>query len=161
MNEPSKFYTQHHAVEAPVIDGREFRPFWRVRTRLDQLLADRAITFSMWRAGVTFRRLAELVLAGQWPAKGPGLDGVKIGGGYDITVARRIDAIDRLGWIRLQLGGVAFDLLEAHAVDDVTWVELGKHYGVHAKTVRNWTIAALALLAEVIWSGGRDVREKL
>jgi hypothetical protein len=46
MNEsgPSAHFRQHHDVEAPCVDDRHFRPAWRVLTRLDGLLADKAIT---------------------------------------------------------------------------------------------------------------------
>lgn len=160
MNEPSKFYTQHHAVEAPVIDGREFRSWWTVRKtlRLDELLKDQAITFAMWRAGVSFRLLAEIVAASELPAHWLDSPG---GGGTMDRIVISVDADKKLNNIRREVGRFWFRLLELHLVDDLTWAELGRRLNVHRKTARNWTIAALALLAEVIWSGGRDVREKL
>ena len=152
-SEPSKFYQQHHAVEAPVIDGVAFRPYWRVCTRLDQLLADRAINTTIWRAGVEFRAIAELVMRDQW--KAPNLDRVS-GGGMDMTVPKRIDALKRKASVRRDLGNFAVDLLELHLVGDLPWVQLGQHYGVDRRTARGWTISALQGLACVLWSGSHE-----
>jgi len=52
---PTALYRQHHDVEAPRVDDRHFRPAWRVLTRLDGLLADRAITSAEWHAAADFR----------------------------------------------------------------------------------------------------------
>jgi hypothetical protein len=59
MNEsaPSALYRQHHDVEAPRVDDRHFRPAWRVLTRLDGLLADKAITAAEWHAAADYREL--------------------------------------------------------------------------------------------------------
>lgn len=150
MTEPSSFYRQHHAVEAPAIDGAEFRPYWRVWTRLDQLLADRAINSNQWRAGVEFRRIAELVLSDQW--KPPNLD--RVGGGQDNMIPKRIDALKRKAYIRGALGSFAVDLLELHLVGDLPWVQLGEHYGVDRRTAREWTIVSLTALPYVVWGKG-------
>lgn len=155
MTEPSKFFTQHHAVEAPTIDERSFRPFWRVRTHLDALLIDGAIGWPVWRAAVEYRTLAEVVLAGQWPAKWLDADQADNSrGGFDVSIAFRIDAVDRLKSIHRALGNFPTGLLQAHLVDDLKWVELGRRYSVHAKTARSWTVVTLGALAEVIWNGG-------
>jgi hypothetical protein len=63
MNEsaPSLEFRQHHDVEAPRIDDRHFRPAWWVLTRLDRLLADRAITSAEWHAAADFRELVDRV----------------------------------------------------------------------------------------------------
>lgn len=151
MTEPSRFFTQHHAVEAPSIDERAFRAYWRVWTRLDQLLADRAINSLTWRAGVEFRRLQELVLTDQW--KTPNLDHIG-GGGSDMTMPRRMDALKAVALVRRDIGSFAVDLLELHLVADLPWETLGKQYGVHRKTVRGWTIVALEVLPYVLWQRG-------
>ena len=153
MTEPTKYFRQHHAVEAPAIDEQSFRPFWRVRTRLDQLLIDGAILWPVWRAGMSFRVLAEIVLAAQHGTNR--LDYSDRPAAFDASIARRIDAIKRLGELRRALGGFALDLLEAHAVDDLSWAALGRRYGVHGKTARTWTIVALQALAGVLWGEKR------
>ena len=151
MTEPSPFFRQHHAIEAPAIDGAEFRPYWRVWTRLDQLLADRAINATTWRAGVDFRRIAELVLSDQW--KTPNFEHVG-GGGGENSVPRRLDALKRKAHIRAALGSFAVDLLELHLVGDLPWMQLGEHYGVDRRTARSWTIIALEALPYVMWQRG-------
>lgn len=146
MTEPSKFFTQHHAVEPPAIDALAFRPFWHIRSRLDGLLIDEAISWQAWRAAVAFRTAAEIVLSETWRSQWaidrhqPGRSGV--------TIGRRVDAATRLRVIRHSLGEWKFTLLECHLVDDLSWSELGRKYRVHAKTVRRWTIAALNALPE-------------
>jgi hypothetical protein len=153
MTEPTKYFQQHHAVEPPAIDGTAFRPYWSVRTRLNDLLRYRAISPIVWRAGIDFRRLAEIVLSEEWPA--PGFQQSGSGSaGFDVAIPRRIDAIDRLHFVRQKIGGFAVDLLEAHTVDDEPWEQMGKRYGVHPKTVRQWTILALNANAAVIWLRG-------
>ena len=69
MNElaPSAWYRQHHEVEAPRVDDRHFRPAWRVLTRLDGLLADRAITAAEWHAAADYRELVDQVARGTDP----------------------------------------------------------------------------------------------
>jgi hypothetical protein len=59
MNEsaPTALYRQHHDVEAPHVDDRHFRQAWRVLTRLDGLLADKASTAAEWHAAADFREL--------------------------------------------------------------------------------------------------------
>lgn len=146
MPGPTDQYRQHHAVDVPKVDADSFRPFWRVRTRLDQLLLDRAITVPEWRAAIMLRTLAEIVLSASWrstPLDRNEPSGIATG----IAVARRLDAIDRLQQIQAALGGWAFGLLESHVVNDQTWVDIGARLNVHPKTARNWTILALKALA--------------
>ncbi|HEY2528078.1 MAG TPA: hypothetical protein VGJ20_09055 [Xanthobacteraceae bacterium] len=151
MAEPSAFFRQHHAVEPPAIDALAFRPFWRVRTRLDQLLIDGAISFPEWRAGQIFRTLAERVLAATWRSQW--VDRVQVPAtSFDRGLAARADALKQLAAIHAALGGFAVNLLEAHIVNDERWKELGPRLGVHPRTARQYTIAAVKALAMVIWN---------
>lgn len=61
-----------------------------------------------------------------------------------VALARRMDARSRLRHVLGELGTVAFDLLEAHVVNNEDWTEIAKR----------WTIA-LKGLAVVIWQGGK------
>ena len=153
MTEPSPFFRQHHAVEAPAIDDATFRPYWRLRPRLDQLLLDRAISITEWRAATLFRGDAERVAARRWRTSSTD----RASGGGDLAIAigltRYLDAAARLNEINRAIGAWAFDLLEAHIVDDLSWRLLGERYGVHSKTARSWTILSLRALAMVI--GGK------
>jgi len=150
VSEPTKYFQQHHAVEAPAIGEHSFRPFWRVRTRLDQLLIDGAISFPVWRAAALFRTLSEIVIADDWPATSMTFsEGGALG--FDVSSIRRIDALNRLHAIRNCVGRTVFAMIERHVVEDQSWTQLAGYYGVHPKTVRSWTIAALQALAAIIW----------
>jgi len=153
MTEPSGFFRQHHAVEAPAIDGAHFRQHWSVVPKLEQLKTDRAISWSVWLAAVEFRRVLEIVLMDQW--KPPSFDHVGGGGGFD-PGPRRIDALKRKAIVRGHIGSWAVDLLELHLVADLPWEDLGRRYGVHRSTARRWTIHTLEVLPYVVWRGNAE-----
>jgi hypothetical protein len=153
MAEPSPFFRQHHAVEAPAIDQWHFRTYYRVWTRLDQLKADRAISPYVWLCGCEYRRIAELVLSDEFHPPNFEYGGMGHNSrGTDFDPSRgRIDAGNHKAEIRKHLGGFAINLLELHLVGDLPWETLGKLYGVHRKTVKRWTIECLDGLAFVVW----------
>lgn len=152
MTGPSPFYRQHFTVEAPAIDERTFRPFFRIRTGLDQLHDDATISETEWRAARAFGDLALLAIATDWPTKWFGFDqSEKTRFGADVGIAGRIDARKRLRAIRRSLGRDDFALLEVHVVYDLTWTEIGRRLGVHPKTAKRRTIAAIKALTAVIW----------
>jgi hypothetical protein len=146
VTEPSPQLHQHHAIDPPAIDYATFRPFWRIRTRLDTLLLDGAISFAVWRAGVAFRTAAEIVIRETWRSRmaETRMAEANAPGGM---LARRVDAANQLRAIRAALGGFAFDVLEMHLVEDMSWSELGRRCGVHSKTARAWVVTALQGLA--------------
>jgi hypothetical protein len=43
-NAPSSFFRQHREVEAPKVSARAFGPGWRIRTNLDRLGLEGAIS---------------------------------------------------------------------------------------------------------------------
>ena len=145
MSEPSRWWRQHHGLEAPAIDFGAWRPYWRLRTRLDRLLLDGAITVHEWRQAVQLRRLVEAARAAVLPIHR--LDGEPSGGDSGPALARRVDAMARLDQVRAGLGVFALGLLEACLVDDCSWRYLGDRLGVDPKTARAWTIIALRALA--------------
>lgn len=147
MIAPSAYFRQHHAVEAPLIDDRNFRLSYRVVPRLDQLMVDRAIPLSAWYAGIMFRLAAEIVISEDWPSSS--MVYADDGGLRDFGQGLRVDARKRLRDIRRALGDRDYFLLELHIVADLDWRELGRRRGVHPKTVRRWTIAALNRLAAI------------
>ncbi|HEY2533942.1 MAG TPA: hypothetical protein VGJ20_39480 [Xanthobacteraceae bacterium] len=150
MAEPNAYFRQHHAVEAPAIDALQFRPFWRVRSRLDQLLIDGAISVPEWRAGQVFRNLAERIISATWRSQW--VDRVHVPAtNFDRGLAARADAFKQLAAIHAAMGGFAVNLLEAHIVNDERWKDMGGRLGVHPRTARQWTIAAVRALATVIW----------
>jgi hypothetical protein len=121
MNEsgPSALYRQHHDVEAPSVDERHFRPAWRVLTRLDGLLADKAITAAEWHAAADYREL--------WGVSHATLIGSSIGRAsigtaghqaFDVSLAGELDALARLREVRRALGAWPCTLLYLSVVRD-------------------------------------------
>jgi hypothetical protein len=153
MNEaaPSVFYRQHHDVEIPRVDDRHFRPAWRVLTRLDGLLADKAITAAEWHAAADFRELWDQVARSALLRSPIGRASMGIAGhrAFDGSLAGDLDASARLRQIRGVLGAWACTLLEAVLVQDLSWAGLGRHYRCDPKTARAWVIAAIKVLATV------------
>jgi hypothetical protein len=149
--EPSRFYRQHVALDAPEIDTRSFRPYWRVRTRLDQLLIDRAISHLDWLAGVMFRIWAERALGAAYGGQSLSrADRSPID--FSLSAVRQIDARGRLHKIRADLGPIIFGLLELHVVEDRNWQDIARTLRCHPTTARKWTIDALRALAAAIWT---------
>ena len=139
MTEPTAAFRQHHQVEAPRVDARHFRPHWRIITRLDGLLADRAITAAEWHAAADYRDLVDQ-LRRRTLAR-PAAMGTGPGVGSNV--------VDRLVEIRTALGAVAVALLEAALVRDLSWAELGRELCRDPKTARAWVIAAIKALRTV------------
>lgn len=157
MSEPSRWLRQHHGLEAPAIDFGAWRPYWRIRTRLDRLLLDGAITLHEWRAAVRLRQIIEAARAAVLPIHR--FDGEPRGGVSGPALARRVDAMARLEQVRVGLGTFAMWLLEACLVDDRSWRELGDRLGIDPKTARAWTITAVRGLAMLnTKSGGKYAR---
>jgi hypothetical protein len=69
-NGPSAFYRQHHVVEAPAIDEREFRPAWRVKTKLMLLIETGRIDRRQLEAAAAFLRAGARQSAGNAPRPG-------------------------------------------------------------------------------------------
>ena len=116
------FYRQHHAVEAPAVDERQFRTSWRVRTKLDKLFDDGAIAIDEWRAGLAFRATAEqatrtALLTSSWNSIATGK--------YCRPPAREMteaqpDAVARLRQVSARLGRFTFALLTACLIHDAS-----------------------------------------
>jgi hypothetical protein len=149
MNEsaPSALYRQHHDVEAPRVDERHFRPAWRVLTRLDGLLADRAIDAAEWHAAADYRELVDQV-AGAALIRSP-IGRASIGAvAHHVasSLAGELDAFNRLRAIRDRLGAWVCSLLDLALVRDLSWAALGRRYRCDPKTARAWVIAAIKAL---------------
>lgn len=158
MPEPSRWLRQHHGLEAPAIDFGAWRPYWRIRTRLDRLLHDGAITPHEWAAAVRLRRTLETAQAAMLPTLR--LDGPhrRHGGSSGPAQPRRADAMARLEEVRAGLGSFALGLLEACLFGDCTWAWLGQRLGIDPKTARAWTITAIRALVTLNPTSGRPPR---
>jgi hypothetical protein len=153
MNEsgPSAAYRQHHDVEAPRVDARHFRPAWRVLTRLDGLLADKAITAAEWHAAADYRELCDRMSRAALIRSPIGRASMGTAGhhAFDMSLAGEFDALARLREVRRALGAWACTLLEAALVRDLSWAALGRHYRCDPKTARVWVIAAIKALRTI------------
>jgi hypothetical protein len=146
MPEPSPFFRQHHGLEAPAIDFGAWRPYWRIRTRLDRLLLDGAITAREWGIASRLRSAFEAAQAGIMPIHQ--LDGdPRRARAASPPSGHRADALARLNQLRATLGSLTLGLLQACLVEDCSWAWLGKCLAVDPKTARAWTIAAIHALA--------------
>jgi hypothetical protein len=146
----STYLAQHAEFEAPAIDGEHFRPYWRKqnRTRLDDLLAEKAIGTREYLAAILYRDLIARAVQSAW------------GGWRTETIDRstsslqingRASAESRLADIRAQLGGFAAVLIDLVVVLDLPWRELGRRYRVDPKTIKRYAVTTLQLLAGVMW----------
>jgi hypothetical protein len=59
---PLAYLKQHTSLEASAIDMQAFRPFWKVRSRIDKLLVAGDITGFEWRCATEFRNLYDQAL---------------------------------------------------------------------------------------------------
>ena len=150
MNEsgPSALYRQHHDVEAPRVDDRHFRPAWRVLTRLDGLLADKAITAAEWHAAADYRELWDRVSRAALIRSPIGRASMGTAGhhAFDVSLAGDFDSLARPREVRRALGAWPCTLLYLSVVRDQSWAALGRHYRCDPKTARAWVIAAIKAL---------------
>ena len=145
MVQPSDDYRRHHDVTAPRIDRSSFRQGWRVRTRLDGLLADRSIGPGVWQAAVEYRDAWARVSGDRSSALGAG----RISGGrdaHDRQIAV-VDTLAELAVVERRIGRLASALCFACAVNDLSWPEIGRRCGRGNHTARTWTAHALRALA--------------
>jgi hypothetical protein len=142
---PSAYFRQHGPVEAPAIDERRFRPYWRRRARLDALLAKRSISDLEYRRAVEFRDLFERAetcgFVSSSSTSGSG------GGDRSITMARAIDAAAAVRAIRTAIGVRLFWFLCMIAVEDLSFAQIAKRRRIDPKTARARALLAIRRLA--------------
>jgi hypothetical protein len=147
---PLDYLKRHTSLEAPAIDMASFRPFWKVRTRIDRLHADELISWFEWRCATEFRNLYDTALGSQ--VKAGSLDGTGHGSGYRANLRpsdHQLMALRRLCDLRDRLDRETVRLLEAVIVDELSWCELGKRLRVRACTAKRKAIAAIHRLSQV------------
>jgi hypothetical protein len=152
-NAPTAFYRQHHVVEAPAIDEREFRPAWRVKTKLMLLVECARIDRRQLEAAAAFK-------AGARPSAGSAPRtwlGLRVDGGRwsdGLVTEWQLDAARRLRDAGLALGNERAKLLIWTLVDDRPWTEIGKRLGL-SKTATGRAVEAIAALA--LWRADQPV----
>lgn len=156
-NAPSAERVRHAAaIEPPRVDASSFRQGWRVRTRLDALLAAGKIAPAVWQAAVEYRDAWARVLAGSG-----GVPGNRITGGADMHDRQiaLLGALAVLTAIERRIGAHRTALCVACVVEDRSWPAIGRLFGCSNHTAETWTIEALRALAAA-WAtrqeGGRD-----
>jgi len=109
-NAPTTFYRQHHVVEAPAIDEREFRPAWRVKTKLMLLVECGRIDRRQFEVAMAFKGWCEVIgrqRTSAWLA-------MRVDGGRrpeGLVTTHQIDAARRLHNASLALGRERMALL--------------------------------------------------
>jgi hypothetical protein len=153
-NAPTAFYRQHHRVEAPAIDEREFRPAWRVKTKLMLLLECDRIDRRQLEAATAFKGWCEAIgrqRTSTWLA-------VRVDSGRrpdGLITTNQIDAAGRLADATRTLGRERIRLLHWSLIDDLPWIEIGKRIGLHQRTAIVRVVEAIAALA--LWRAGEPV----
>lgn len=152
-NAPSDDRAQHvEAIDPPRVDATAFRQGWRVRTRLDTLLADHRITPDQWQAAVAYRDAWDRVLsAGGGSSGGNRVSG---GSGQHDRLLGLVGTISRLRAVETAIGEPAAPLCFACAVEDRSWASIAAIHRRNPETVRDWTARALRALASA-WAASR------
>jgi len=155
-NAPSAARLRHaEAIEAPRVDAASFRQGWRVRTRLDGLLASGRIAGDEWQAAVEYRDAYARI----WAGRGGDLAGVRTSGGADlhdrqialVGTQALLDAVER------HIGPCATGFCVACIVLDLSWSEIGRRCGRSYHTAEAWTADAIRALA-CAWATRQELR---
>lgn len=153
-NAPTTFYRQHHTVEAPAVNEREFRPAWRVKTKLWLLLECARIDRRQLEAALAFRGWIEAIgrqRSSTWLA-------LHVDGGRQpegVIAAHQLDAARHLHDAGQALGTDRLKLLYWAVVDDLSWVAIGKRIGLSKRTANCRVVEAIVALAQ--WRRGHPV----
>lgn len=144
-NAPTRELRQHHDVEAPRVDERAFRQGWIIRTRLDQLLNDERITRGEYQSATEFR--AAWISARE--LRGPEGGMIRVAGARDRDAATiaRLEAARRVRVVEHSLGRLAFALVTACVIEDLSWASIAKYCHRNPETIRDWTVSAIRGLA--------------
>lgn len=150
---PTPHYEAHHDLDAPQVDAGAFRPGWRVRTRLDGLLASHDITATVWRAAVDYRDTWARMLRLRTMLGAPA--GRRGAGGTEASMLAVLGAAQRIRVAEQQIHPKVVKLLHVCILEDASWREIGRRYRVAPMTARGWMVEALRVLATA-WTGESD-----
>lgn len=147
MTAPSPFYRQHHEIEDPAIDERQFRPGFQVIFPIDTLLTAKLITREEHDAAVDFRELYEIATPQARSALADfGCGGTRTRQGDPTS---RHDAARRLNEIENLMRPYDYKLLELSVIDNLSWLALGRRLDLDHRTARKHVAAAIRFLAIV------------
>lgn len=139
---------QAEAVDNPDVDGVAFRPWWRVRTRLDGLLAAGLIEEAAWLAAGKFRDDAEAALMRLGPSTLARLGLARAPRELHARDLHRVKALERLRRVRDKLGPADYALIWWIAAEDRPWTEVGRRLACTERTAKKRAAAAIGRLAE-------------
>ena len=153
---PTAEFLRHHGVDAPAVDAHEFRPGWRVHTRLYSLRESGRISAGQYQAAIEFRATWERVMRAN---SANSALGVRVSGGTGShaadPLAPVLDGVTRLREIEAAIGQREHLLCFACAVEDCSWAATARLLHRDPHTVRDWTVRAIQGLARA-W--GRSTR---
>jgi hypothetical protein len=153
-NAPTAARLSHaEAIDAPRIDATAFRQGWRVRTRLDALLADGRIDATAWQSATEYRdgwSRVHAIGGRSWGTRGAGAD-------PHARLLAVAATMERLLRVQATLGPDHAGLIYACVVEDRSWASIASRLHVRrAETARDRTVLALRALAWA-WSRGPAV----
>lgn len=149
-NAPSPDRLRHaDAIDPPRVDAVAFRQGWRVRTRLDALLAAGRIDAGIWQAACAYRDAWERALTATVAGRSFGARG---GGADPHTRLLAVAAsVARLHAVETRIGQDAAALCYACVVEDRSWASIGAAHHRNPETMRDRVVIALRALA---WAWG-------
>lgn len=154
---PTPEFERHHEVDAPRVDGRAFRTAFRVRTRLDSLLAAERITPGEWQASVEFRASSAIARG----LSGPPAFLARVPGSPDPDggAVARLSAGLKVSLVEATIGTLATALVTACVIEDLPWAAVARICHRNPETVRDWTVHAIRALAAA-WADAQAARDR-
>lgn len=152
-NAPTVAFRAHHDVAPPRVDSTAFRQGWSVQSRLMSLHESGRIDREAFDAALAWRAWAETTSPApvqSWHTRVDISPGPK-----EADATRRVHAAAKLRAATAALGALRTAILEAVAVHDASWRELGRLLHLSDKTAREWTAEAVEALAT--WRRGDPV----
>ena len=143
-NQPTLEFRDHHDLDPPRVDEREFRQGWRVRSRLDQLLTAERITRDEWQAARDYALAWAFCRTIRHTDSG--MTGIPSSASPGALEGARLDAATKLRIVEEAMGGFATALVVACAVQDLPWARIARPFDVNPETVRDWTVLAIRAL---------------
>jgi hypothetical protein len=147
---PTPELRRHVDLEDPKVDATTFRQGWRIRTRLDQLVADRRISPGEYQAATEYR--AAWTTARGLAKAGPALTRVAGNKDPDAGMVLRLTAATRVRVTDKAIGDLAAALVRVCVIDDLAWAAIGRKLQRNPETARDWTVLAIHVLAAA-WNG--------
>ena len=148
-NSPTAEFRAHHRLEAPRIDRKNFRQYWRRKSSLSLLFEREAISLEAFQAGRAWRGWCETIgreRVQAWVALIPRAPGPHTPTEHQLGAAGSLQAAARA------MGRKRTLLLMLCCVEDESFVAIGRRLGTRRETAKERVIEALEALAR--WRAG-------